>query len=94
MPSKARRLGNTGCISANLEHCEIAVAFESPLRLWEAFYGMKMGQIDGICPRLNTIIQIIHPGSFLKTEKLLQYKAFLRARTVRSRRMVTLLKKA
>ena len=46
MPSKARRLGNTGCISANLEHCEIAVAFESPLRLWEALYGLKMGQIE------------------------------------------------
>ena len=46
MPSKARRLGNTGCISANLEHCEIAVAFESPMRLWEALYGLKMGQIE------------------------------------------------
>ncbi len=46
MPSKARRLGNTGCIAANFEHCEIAVAFESPLRLWEALYGLKMGQIE------------------------------------------------
>jgi hypothetical protein len=40
----------------------------------------------GICPRLNTIIQIIHPSSFLKTEKLLQHKAFLRVRSVRSRK--------
>jgi hypothetical protein len=46
----------------------------------------------GICPRLNIIIQIIHPSSFLETEKLLQHKAFLRVRTVRSRKTVMLLK--
>lgn len=46
MPSKAMRLGNTGCIVANLEHCEIAVAFEGLQRLWEALYGLKMGQIE------------------------------------------------
>ena len=46
MPSKARCLGNTGCIAANFEHCEIAVAFECPLGLWEALYSLKMGRIE------------------------------------------------
>jgi hypothetical protein len=46
MSNRARFLGNTRCISANLEHCEIAVAFECPLGLWEALYGLKMGQIE------------------------------------------------
>ena len=46
MPSKARHLGNTGCIAANFEHWEIAVAFECPLGLWEALYGLKMGRIE------------------------------------------------
>ena len=40
----------------------------------------------GICPGLSIPIQIIHPSLFLEVEKLLQHNAFLRVRSVRSRK--------
>lgn len=46
MSSRARCMRNSWCVVANLEHCEIAVAFECPLGLWEALYGLKMGRIE------------------------------------------------
>ena len=38
----------------------------------------------GICPGLSITIQIIHPSLLLRTEKLLQHNAFLRASSVKS----------
>ena len=40
----------------------------------------------GICPGLSIPIQIVHPSLFLEVEKLLQHNAFLRVRSVRSRK--------
>ena len=48
----------------------------------------------GICPGLSIAIQIIHLSLLLRTKKLLQHNAFLRARSVRSRENGHALKKA
>ena len=73
MSSKARHLGNTGCIAANLELPLLRV-LRGSVRLENGVNGA------GICPGLSITIQIIHPSSFLKTEKLLQHKAFFESK--------------